>query len=788
MKRVVIIGGVAGGATAAARLRRLKEDYEIIVLEKGSYVSFANCGLPYYVGNEIKDREQLELMTPEGFKDRYNIDVRINNEAVSIDREKKLVSVRNTTTQKHYDLEYDYLILSPGASPIIPPFEGLEEVPVFTLRTIPDSVKIKKFVKSNNIKHATIIGGGFIGLEMAENLREQGLRVKIVEMLDQVMPSMDKEIAQFIHEELILNGVCLQLKDPVDSFSCDENKDCYYVIPKSGKEIETDMVILSIGVKPESQLAKAAGLEIGKKGHILVDENMKTSDPSIYAVGDAVQIQNFITKEPTSIALAGPANKEGRIAADNIAGRQSTYKGALGSSVVKVFDMTVASVGLSEKQLRGSSITYDKVYVHPNNHAGYYPGATPIALKLLFEKPSGKILGAQAFGGPGTDKRIDVIATVMNFNGTVFDLEDLELTYAPPYGSAKDPVNMAGYVASNVLKGDHPIWHWDELEDIKKNNSFLLDVRTEEEFSIGTIEGATNIPDEELRDRLDEIPKDKDIYVFCEVGYRGYLSTRLLLKKGYNVHNLTGGYKLYRTATASIEELAASCGPPEEIIEEMVKEKKVESDGIIELDACGLSCPGPLNTLIKGLEELPENKRLKVYATDPGFKSSVEAYASLNEDVELVSLGKDSGKMVALLEKRAEKVVEKPVKKKSRKELRGPNAPPITNITPEELYKRLGNGNSPKLIIDVRTPGEFGGYGGHIKGAENFPLNNVMMNPGKLKEKVDPSDEIVVLCAVGSRSAMAAQILARAGFTDIRNLVGGISNWMRKGYPVVRGN
>ncbi|MEJ2248501.1 MAG: FAD-dependent oxidoreductase [Candidatus Lokiarchaeota archaeon] len=449
MKRVVIIGGVAGGATAAARLRRLKEDYEIIVLEKGLYVSFANCGLPYYVGNEIKDREQLELMTPEGFNDRYNIDVRVNNEAVSIDS----------------------LILSPGASPIIPPFEGLEEVPVFTLRTIPDSVKIKKFVKSNNIKHATIIGGGFIGLEMAENLREQGLRVKIVEMLDQVMPSMDKEIAQFIHQELILNGVCLQLKDPVDSFSCDEDKDCYYVIPKSGKEIETDMVILSIGVKPESQLAKATGLEIGQKGHILVDGHMRTSDPSIYAVGDAVQIQNFITKEPTSIALAGPANKQGRIAADNIAGRQSTYKGALGSSVVKVFDMTVASVGLSEKQLKGSDITYDKIYVHPNNHAGYYPGATPIALKVLFEKPSGKILGAQAFGGPGTDKRIDVIATVMNFNGTVFDLEDLELTYAPPYGSAKDPVNMAGYVASNVLKGDHPIWHWDELEDIKKNNS-----------------------------------------------------------------------------------------------------------------------------------------------------------------------------------------------------------------------------------------------------------------------------------------------------------------------------
>ncbi|MFX1266771.1 MAG: FAD-dependent oxidoreductase, partial [Promethearchaeota archaeon] len=407
MQRVVIIGGVAGGASAAARLRRLREDFEIIVLEKGLYVSFANCGLPYYVGNVIKEREQLELMTPEDFFDRFNIDVRVNHEVLSINKEEKTVNIKNLEIDKEYSLEYDYLILSPGASPIVPPFKGLEEVPSFTLRTIPDSVKIREFAEKNEVKHATIIGGGYIGLEMAENLKERGIRVKIVEMLDQVLAPLDKEMAQFVHQELILNGVCLQLGDAVDSFECDQNK-CNYVIPKSGKKVKTDIVILTIGVKPENKLAKDAGLKLGPKGHIVVDENMRTSDPYIFAVGDAVQTKNFVTNEPTAIPLAGPANKQGRIAADNIAGRFSKYKGVLGASVLKVFDLTVSFVGLSEKQLKNTDIKYEKIYVHPNNHAGYYPGATPITLKLLFEVPTGKILGAQAVGGSGTEKRIDV--------------------------------------------------------------------------------------------------------------------------------------------------------------------------------------------------------------------------------------------------------------------------------------------------------------------------------------------------------------------------------------------
>jgi CoA-disulfide reductase len=786
MKRVVIIGGVAGGATAAARLRRLREDIEIIVLEKGNYVSFANCGLPYYVGNVIKNKSQLELVTPEEFFNRFNIDVRIKHEAVAIDRSNKTLEVKNYELNKLYKLDYDYLILSPGASPIVPPFKGLEKVPTFTLRTIPDTIKIREFAENNKVKHATIIGGGYIGLEMAENLKKRGIQVKIVEMLDQVLTPLDKEMAQFVHQELILNGVCLQLSDAVDSFNCDE-KNCYFVIPKSGKKIKTDMIILSIGVKPESQLAKNADLEIGPRGYILVDEHMRTSDPSIYAVGDAVELKHYITHKSTAIPLAGPANKQGRIAADNIAGRNSIYKGILGASVLKVFDLTIAFVGLSEKQLKNMNIKYDKVYIHPNNHAGYYPGAIPITLKLIFELPSGKVLGAQAVGGPGTEKRIDVISTVIKFGGTVFDLEELELTYAPPYGSAKDPVNMAGYVASNVLRGDHPIWHWDDLEKIQENNSFILDVRTPEEYAVGSIENAININDLELRDRLNEVPKDKDIYILCEVGYRGYLATRFLLQKGYkNVFNLSGGYKLYKTAIATTQELAEACGASEDIIEELFDNKKSESDKFIEVDACGLSCPGPLNALIKGLDSLSDSKRLKIYATDPGFKSSVEAYVKLNEAVKLLQLGKENGRLVAILEKgeTTPEEVEAPVriKRSSRAELRGAEAPALSEISTEELFERMGTEDFPAILVDVRTPQEYHGLKGHIKDVKLMPLNELMYNIELLKDY--KNKEIVMICEAGARSMMAAQLLIRAGFKDVRNLKGGMALWNRKGYPI----
>jgi len=785
MKRTVIIGGVAGGASAAARLRRLEEESEIIVLERGLYVSFANCGLPYYVGHVIREQRKLELMTPRRFLARFNIDVRINHEALLIERKNKKVQVRDINKQELYYIDYDYLILSPGALPIVPPFKGIDEVPIFTLRTIPDALKIREFSERTKIKHATIIGGGFIGLEMAENLKKRGIRVKIIEMVDQVMPNLDKEMAQFIHQELLLNGVCLQLGDPVEYFKHENDRN--YVIPRSGKNIETDLIILSIGIKPESKLAEESDLELSPKGHIIVNENLQTSDPAIYAVGDAVQVKQYTTGNPIAVPLAGPANKQGRIAADNIAGRNVKFKGVLGAAVVKVFDLTIASVGLTEKQLLNSNIKYEKVYVHPNNHAGYYPEAVPITLKLIFDIPSGKVLGAQAVGGSGTDKRIDVISTVIKYGGTVFDLEELELTYAPPFNSAKDPVNMAGFVASNVLRGDHPIWHWHDINKVRKNGGFLLDVRTAGEFKVGTIDNAVNISDLELRERLEEIPKDKEIYTFCQVGFRGYLATRLLMQKGFqNVFNLTGGYKLFNMAQATTEEIAAACGPPMDIMEEMIKEKSRETTDHMEIDASGLSCPGPLNAMIKGLEVLSEDKKLKVYATDPGFKSSVEAYARLNDAVKLLELTKDKGKIVAILQKGkvSDEDIEKPVtiRKKTRKELRGSNAPSISEISVGELYDRFDMDELPPLLLDVRTPQEY--QGGHIINARSLPLGDLMQNIEELEDYKD--EEIVSICHSGARSMLASRLLAQAGFKDIRNLTGGMMMWRRKDYPISR--
>ncbi|MFX1309535.1 MAG: FAD-dependent oxidoreductase [Promethearchaeota archaeon] len=782
MKRVVIIGGVAGGASAAARLRRLREDFEIIMLDRGPYVSFANCGLPYYVGNIIKDRESLELVTPETFLERFNIDVRVNNDVISINKEKKTVKVKDLKQLNEYTIDYDYLILATGSKPIVPPFIGLDEVPYFTVWTIPDAIKIREYVEKSHIEKAVIVGGGFIGLEMAENLAQKGVKVKIVEMLDQVMPPIDKEIAQFIHQELILNGVCLVLEDPVDSFGRnDKNKP--FVKTKSGRILESDLIIISIGIRPESKLAKEINLDVNERGYVVVNSRMQTSDPSIYAVGDILQVDHFQTKEPISIALAGPANKQGRIAADNIAGRNTEYNGVLGASVVKVFDITVASVGLTEKQLKTLNIDYNKIYIHPNNHAGYYPGAIPITLKLIFEVPSGKILGAQAVGGPGTEKRIDVISAVIKFNGTAFDLEELELTYAPPYGSAKDPVNMAGFVAANYLREDMPIWHWHDFNQIKNNGALLLDVRTKEEFAARTIDGSINIPIEVLRKRLDEIPHSQPIYVYCEVGYRSYLALRILLQSGYKeVYELTGGFKVFEMANATTEEIMAACGGSENVIEEFVHEKAIESDDYVIVDACGLSCPGPLNSLIKGLETLPENKKLKVYATDPGFKSSVEAYSKLNEAVNLLYLGKEKGMLVATLEKIQPIEVITPVKKKTRKELRHPDAPPVSDISVDELFERLGTEDEPALMIDVRTPQEYHGPHGYIRNTKLIPLGELLNNPDVIKDYKD--EEIVAICHSGSRSMMAAQILAQAGFKDIRNLTGGMMIWHRKGYPV----
>ncbi|MCG3226316.1 MAG: FAD-dependent oxidoreductase [Candidatus Heimdallarchaeota archaeon] len=553
-KKVVIIGGVAGGATAAVRLRRLDEFAEIIIIERGDYVSFANCGLPYYIGGVIKEKSKLQLVTPDTLNRRFNIDVRLNNEVISINKENKSVLVKERKKNEEYNLEYDNLILSPGAEPILPPFTGIEEVPTFSLRTIPDTFEIDEFITQNKPQHATVVGGGFIGLEMAENLRIRGLNVTVVELVDQVMINLDKEMAQFVHQELYLNDVDLVLGDGVDSFAKDAEGKAI-VKTQSGKEILTDLIILAIGVKPESKLAKECGLDLGDRGHIFVNKNMRTSDEFIYAVGDAVQVTNLITNEPTAVPLAGPASKQGRIAADNITGRKSEYNGVLGAAVVKVFDITVAQVGLNEKNLKNSEIKFEKVYTYPVNHPGYYPNREKIAIKLLFEVPSGKILGVQAVGGKGTEKRVDIISTSIFFGGTVFDLELLEITYAPPFNNAKTPVNRLGYVASNMLKGDFDYWHWEEAEKIIEKNAYLLDVRREDEYVRGTIGNAVHINDLDLRKRIDEIPKDKEIYIFCEEGYRAYIAQRHLAQKGYKVKNLVGGYIFYKMSKATKEEL-----------------------------------------------------------------------------------------------------------------------------------------------------------------------------------------------------------------------------------------
>ncbi len=781
MTRVVIIGGVAGGASTAARLRRLQEEFEIIILDKGPYVSFANCGLPYYVGNIIKERNSLELVTPRRFKSWFNIDVRVKNEVISIDTKNKQILIKDLVKMEENFLNYDFLVLATGSSPIVPKFPGLEYVPYHTIWTIPDAVKIRDLVDNHQIEKALIVGAGFIGLEMAENLVKKGVKVKIVEMLDQVMPQLDKEMAQFIHQELILNGVCLILEDPVESFGRTENEKPV-VKTKNGREIETDLIVMAIGIKPVSNLAKQSGIELSPRGHIIVNENMQTSIPNIYAVGDVVQVNHYQTKKPISIALAGPANKQGRIAADNIAGRKVKYKGILGASVVKVFDATVAVVGLTEKQLKETDIKYEKVYIHPNNHAGYYPGATPITLKLLFELPCGKVLGAQAVGGSGTEKRIDIISTVIKFGGTVFDLEELELTYAPPYNSAKDPVNMGGFIASNYLREDILLKQWHDIDEFRKEGGIILDVRTIREHEARKIEGSVNIPLNELRNRLNELSKEKPIVVYCEVGYRSYLAARILMQRGFSdIHELTGGFKLFEAANAKTEDIVAECGSSESIIEEYLKQKTSENEEFTILDSSGLSCPGPLNAMIKSLETLTENKKLKVYATDPGFKSSVEAYAKLNESINLLYLGKEEGKLVATLEKilPSAKIVIS-AKKNPIAELRGPNAPPISNISAEELYELLETENEPPLLVDVRTPQEY--YRSHIKNTKLIPLGELLKYTNIIEDYKDK--EIITICHSGSRSMMSAQILAQAGFKDIRNLTGGMMFWHKKGYPI----
>ena len=566
MTKIVIVGGVAGGASAAARARRLSESAEIIVLERGEYVSFANCGLPYHIGGDIQQRDALLLQTPMSFKRRFNVDVRTQHEVIAIDRQAKTVTVKETISGRLYIESYDRLLLSPGAAPIRPPLPGLDSPGVFALRNIPDMDRIVAALEQHAPTHATVVGGGFIGLEMVEALHQRGIRVTLLELADQVMAPVDKDMANLVHQTLVQHGIDLRLNTglssvapcPVSIPEPDATGD-YQIAPavdtlqlslSNGSTLTTGLLILAIGVKPETLLAVQAGLELGPRGGIKVDEGMRTSDSAIYAVGDAVETTDFVTGKPGLMPLAGPANRQGRLAADNMLGRKVLYKRTQGTAICKVFDLAVASTGLNEKSLIRSGMAYQKIYVHPASHASYYPGAQPVSFKLLFDPHNGRILGAQAVGKDGVDKRIDVLAVAMRAGLSVMELEDLELTYAPPFGSARDVINQAGMVAANVIKGDERICHSEDVLNLR-SDQLVLDVRNPAELKAnGQIPGAINIPVDELRGRLHELPKEKEILITCQVGLRGHVAYRMLTLAGFTARNLSGGFKTFQMATA----------------------------------------------------------------------------------------------------------------------------------------------------------------------------------------------------------------------------------------------
>ena len=548
-KKVLIIGGVAGGASAAARLRRLDENANIVIVEKGPYISFANCGLPYYLGGTIRDRSALTLQTPESFHGRFCVDVRVYSEAVAIHPKQKTVTIRNLQTGEDYEESYDSLILAMGADASTPPIPGLSSQKVFTVRNIPDTVAVQSYIAQNHPKEALVIGGGFIGLEVAENLCQLGVKVTLAEMADQVLPSLDPEMAAQLHTHLQQKGVRLLLQSALTEIRETETGLSAVV---NGETLETGLLILAAGVRPASKIARDAGIPTNDRGAILVNSAMETQVPGIYAVGGLVETTHFVTGQKTYLPLAGPANRQGRVAADNICGIPSRYTGAQGSSILKLFDLTAASTGINEKTAKALGLDYEKTYLFPANHATYYPGASNLSMKVIFEKKTGKILGAQIIGTEGVDKRCDVLATAIRAGMTGHDLTELELCYAPPFGSAKDPINMAGYIIENILSGLVKVFHWHQVEEARNDpDGLCIDVRTPMEYMAGTIPGFVNIPLDSLREHLAEIPRDKTLYVTCQVGLRGYLAARILAQHGYNVYNLSGGYRLYQSIFGS---------------------------------------------------------------------------------------------------------------------------------------------------------------------------------------------------------------------------------------------
>ncbi|WP_297637169.1 DsrE/DsrF/DrsH-like family protein [uncultured Clostridium sp.] len=649
-EKVLIIGGVATGASAAARLRRLNEDLEIVVFEKGDYISFANCGLPYHIGEVIKDREKLILQTPEKFNSRFRVDVRVNSEVVEINPDEKKVKVNKNG--EIYEESYDYLVLAPGAKPMNPMIKGNDSKRIHMLRNIKDMDGIKSEVDNGNVQNAIVIGGGFIGIEVAENLGHRGINVNLVEAAPHILAPFDSEMSELLEMEMNENDISITLNDRVIEFI--EEADCIKVKLNSGKIIKGDIVVSAIGVVPDTELLKGTGINLGDRGHILVDEFMRTNKDGIYAGGDAVAVKDVVNGETTFIPLAGPANKQGRIIADNIVGRESTYNGSLGTSIIKVFNLTAAATGNNERMLKNKGIEYKKVYLYPNSHAGYYPGSTGLSIKVLYGKENNKVLGAQCVGFDGVDKFIDVVSTVIMLKGTMEDLSRLELAYAPPYLSAKSPANMAGFIADNEESGLSNLVYVEDLKNRDKENSILVDLRENIEVEGGMIDGAIHIPVDSLRSRLNELDRGKEIWVYCAVGVRGWIGERILKNNGFNVKNLSGGYKAYKTFGYKAEEI--------EFVEKKTckikcDENPVKEGKVKEVDLQGLCCPGPLMEVNKHMSELEGGDILKASASDVGFFKDVQAWAKKTGNT-VLDVKKERGIVNATILKGGEKKLE----------------------------------------------------------------------------------------------------------------------------------
>lgn len=645
----VIVGGVAGGATAAARIRRNTEKDQIILLEKGDYISYANCGLPYYIGGVIEDRNRLFVQTPKAFGRRFNIDVRVRSEVTAVNPEEKTVTVRNADGST-YTESYNRLLLSPGASPVVPPLSGIDSEGIFTLRNVADTDRIKNYMQSHAIKRAVIVGGGFIGLEMAENLHHAGAEVSVVEMADQVMAPIDYSMAAIVHEHLQEKGVKLYLGQAVSGF--EKNGDSLTVNFKSGISVEADLVLLSIGVRAETRLASEAGLELGEMRGIKVNEFLQTSNSDIYAVGDAIEYPHPLTGKPWPNFLAGPANRQARIVADNMVfGNSVRYEGSIGTSIAKVFDLTVAATGLPAKRLKQFGMPYFSATIHPGSHAGYYPGSLPLDIKITFSPADGRLYGAQIVGYEGVDKRIDEYALVIKHKGTVYDLMALEHAYAPPFSSAKDPVAVSGYVAGNILSGKMKPLYWRELKQTDPDSIFLIDVRTADEFALGSIKGAVNIPLDDLRSRLGEIPHNKPICLFCGVGLRGYLASNILRENGFtDVRNLIGGLRTYKVAVKPVETPTSDIPSANRQPQASLPAKTASATKTLKVDACGIQCPGPIMKLRKSMEQLADGEQLEITATDKAFPRDAEAWCRTTGN-RFIGTGSEKGVYKVIVEK-----------------------------------------------------------------------------------------------------------------------------------------